>query len=108
MADEDNAQPFPGPLASGNNVGGLSDDELAMAVWQHLKLKSLDKPYSLPPFDPNFGTISGFVNREIKVQAEMMRSDLSRKAWSVQRLPKPAIVGKQDPEKHFKFCLPRN
>ena len=103
--EEVELQAFPAAIAA--SVQHPDAEKLTQVVWSELQLNKIHQPFQLPVATGSYNNLSHFVETEIMLQTEIMRSNINDKICMVGRMPKGATEHKKA-EKHLKFVLPSN
>ena len=82
-------------------------EKLTEVVWSELQVCNIHRPFELPRAKNSYDNLAQFVDTEVKIQTEIMRSNIHNKICMVGGSPKEATMN-QKAEKHLKIILPRS
>jgi len=97
-------QAFPNALSAA--AQNPDAEKLAKVVWSELELKRIRRPFDLPRATSSYDTLSHFIETEVRLQMEIMRSNIHHKVCMVGRLPRDATENRKA-EKHLRIILPK-
>lgn len=103
--EEDELQPFPEAIAA--EVRRPDAERLRGVVWSELQLDKIQQPFQLPQATGSYSSVSHFVETEIMLQTEIMRSNLDHRLHLVRGTPKDATAHR-NAEKHLRITLSSN
>ena len=86
----------------------LTDAEtLTQIIWSELQLEHVNRPFELPDATGSYQNLANFIQTEIILQSEIMRTNIDNKIRMVSLAPKEATEYRKA-EKHLRISLQRN
>ena len=98
-------QSFPSAITA--VIKSRDTEQLSQAIWSELQLNQVDKEFDLPSATGSYDSLSHFIETELMIQAEILRSNIDHKMCMVGGPPKEATSMKKA-EKHLRITLPNN